>query len=318
MGADETYLITGATSGLGLEAARALLTRVPHGRVLAGARDPGAASALRATVPPDRLTLLELDLGSLASVRRFAAGARRRLGPEGRLAGIACNAGLQSAGPLRRSADGHELTFATNHLGHFLLVHELSDLLAPGAAVVSTASGTHDPADRLARRFGFRGGLFPSAAAVARGELDGSAPERQQGRDRYATSKLCNVLFNRAMAARVPTSAARFIAFDPGLMPGTGLARDLSALERFGWSYVMPFVGRAVPGVSTPALSGAALARLLSEPRLAPDTGLHLDFRLRRTPTSELSRRKDAQDDLHRTSLALCGLAGSRAEANAA
>jgi NAD(P)-dependent dehydrogenase (short-subunit alcohol dehydrogenase family) len=136
--------------------------------------------------------------------------------------------------------------------------------------------------------------------------------------DRYATSKLCNILFAHAMAARVPASAARFLAFDPGLMPGTGLARDLSAPERFAWSYVMPIVGRLVPGVSSPARSGAALARLLSEPELAPGTGLHFDFRLRQTPTSELSRSKDAQDDLHRTSLALCDIPKIQAAASAA
>lgn len=306
MRVSEIHLVTGATSGLGLETARAL---AGDGRrhVLAGARDPGTASALRAAVPSDRLTVLELDLGSLASVRSFADEARRRIGPGGRLSGIACNAGLQVAGPLRRSAEGHELTFATNHLGHFLLVHELLDLLAPGAAVVSTASGTHDPADRLARRFGFRGAVFPDAKAVARGELDASVSEKQQGLDRYATSKLCNVLFTYAMAARVPAAAARFLAFDPGLMPGTGLARDRSLPERLGWTYVMPLLGRFMAGVSSPARSGAALARLLSEPRLAPDTGLHLDFRLRRTPTSEMSFGRDVQDNLHATSLALCG-----------
>jgi NAD(P)-dependent dehydrogenase (short-subunit alcohol dehydrogenase family) len=313
-----TYLITGATSGLGLETARAL-AREGRRHVLAGARNPDAASALRAAVPPDRLTVLELDLGSLASVRSFSAEARRRLdGAGARLSGIACNAGLQVGGPLRRSADGHELTFATNHLGHVLLVHEMLDLLAPGAAAVATASGTHDPSDALARRFGFRGGIFPGAKAVARGELDASVSEKQQSMDRYATSKLCNVLFTYAMAARVPAAAARFLAFDPGLMPGTGLARDRSAPERFGWSYVMPLVGRLVPGVSTPARSGAALARLLSEPDLAPETGLHFDVRLRQTPTSELSRSGLAQDDLHRTSLALCGFPGDRAAAKAA
>lgn len=315
----EIHLITGATSGLGLEAARALAQQDGRHHVLAGARRPATAAVLRAAVPPERLTVLELDLGSLASVRSFATEARRLLGRAGgRLSGIACNAGIQPTGPLRRSADGHELTFATNHLGHALLVHELLDLLAPGAAVVSTASGTHDPADGLARRFGFRGGVFPDAAAVARGEPDPSVSEKQQGMDRYATSKLCNVLFTYAMAARVPASAARFVAFDPGLMPGTGLARDRSAPERFGWSYVMPLVGRAVPGVSSPARSGAALARLLSEPELAPGTGLHFDFRLRQTPTSELSRRKEVQDDLHRTSLALCGIAEARPAAASA
>ena len=313
----ETYLITGATSGLGLETARGVAARDPRRHVLAGARDPAAASALRAAVPPDRLTVLELDLASLASVRRFAAEARRRLGPGGRLAGIACNAGLQAVGPLRRSVDGHELTFATNHLGHVLLVHELLDLLAPGAAVVGTASGTHDPADRLARRFGFRGAVFPSAEAVARGELDGAASEKQRGMDRYATSKLCGILFAYAMAARVPAATARFLAFDPGLMPGTGLARDRPLPERLGWTYLMPVLGRFVPGVSSAARSGAALARLLTEPDVAPGTGLHLDFRLRVTPTSELSLRRDVQDSLHATSLALCGWTGGGAAGSA-
>ncbi len=269
-------------------------------------------------MPSDRLAVLRLDLGSLASVRSFAVEVRRRVGPGGRLAGIACNAGLQVVGPLRRSAEGHEITFATNHLGHFLLVRELLDLLAPGAAVVSTASGTHDPADRLARRFGFRGAVFPGAEAVARGELDGSVSQKQQGMDRYATSKLCSVLFTYAMAARVPAAAARFLAFDPGLMPGTGLARDRSLTERLGWAYVMPLLGRFVAGVSSPARSGAALARLLSEPHAAQGTGLHLGFRLRRTPTSALSLRKGVQDDLYSTSLALCGGSDERAGATAA
>ncbi len=301
-----TFLLTGATSGLGFETARGL-ARDPGRRIIAGARAPGAASALRAAVPPERLTLLELDLGSLASVRRFAAAVRQEFGAGGRLDGIACNAGLQLVGPMQRSAEGHELTFATNHLGHFLLVRELLDLLSPAAPVISTASGTHDSEDRLARRFGFRGAVFPDAASVARGELDPAAGAKQAGMDRYATSKLCSILFTYAMAARVPVTQARFIAFDPGLMPGTGLARDRSASERFGWSVIMPLLGRALPGISSARRSGAALARLLTEPALAAGTGLHIDYRLQRTRSSELSHRREVQDDLHATSIALCG-----------
>jgi protochlorophyllide reductase len=306
-----TYLLTGATSGMGLEAARAL-ARDPTRQVIAGARNPHAAAGLRAAVPADRLTLLELDLGSLGSVRRFAAEVRQRLG-DGRLAGIACNAGLQLVGPAGRSPDGHDLTFATNHLSHFLLVHALLDLLAPGAPVVSTASGTHDPEDRLARRFGFRGAIFPDAASVARGELDPKASAKQAGMDRYATSKLCNILFTYDMAARVPAECARFLAFDPGLMPGTGLARDRSAMERFGWSNIMPLAGRLMAGVSSPARSGSALARLLAEPSLAPRSGMHVDHHLKETSTSALSRRRDVQEDLHAMSLALCGLGATAA-----
>lgn len=314
MAATETYLITGATSGLGLAACRALVARDPGRRIIAGARRPEAAAALRTAVPADRLTVLPLDLASLDATRAFGAGVRRALGPGGRLAGIACNAGLQLSGPKRLSPDGHELTFAANHLGHFLLVRDLLDRLAPGAAVVVTASGTHDPEDRLARAFGYRGGIFPSAAAVARGELDPGAPEAQANADRYATSKLCNLLFAFGMAARVPAAVARFLAFDPGLMPGTGLARERSLPERIGWHVVMPVVGRLVPGVSTAGRSGRALAALLCDPAVAPGTGLHFDYRLRQTRTSPDSLRRELADELIETSAALCGPGPARAE----
>jgi protochlorophyllide reductase len=300
-----TILLTGATSGLGLAAARALAVRT-DARLVVGARDPARADALRAAVPAERLAVLPLDLASLSSVRDFAAAVRRRLGPDGRLSAVACNAGVQLGAEDRTSADGYELTFASNHLGHFLLVHDLLDLLRPGAAVVSTASGTHDPDDRTARRFGFRGGIFPGAAAVARGALDPTASPAQRGRDRYATSKLCNVLSTYAMAARTPH--LRFVAFDPGLMPGTGLARGLPAHLRFAWSNVLPVLARLMPGTSTPARSGAALARLLSDPAAADGTGVHVDHRLQRTPSSRDSRRTDWQDDLHAFSLAATAL----------
>jgi protochlorophyllide reductase len=302
------FVVTGATSGLGLEAARILASRVPDARLIVGARRPEAATALRAAVPAQALAVLPLDLGSLDSVRQFAASVEttRQGAP---VAGLVCNAGLQVVSGHRHSADGHELTFAANHLGHALLTRLLLPVLAPGAAVVSTASGTHDPADGLARRFGFRGGIFPDAMAVARGDLDRARPSSLQGMDRYATSKLCNILFTYAMARRVPAAVARFIAFDPGLMPGTGLARDATPLRQFAWRIVLPLIAVALPGTSTPARSGAALAALLVEPDLAPGTGLHLDQRLRRKPSSADSHRADWQDDLYETSLRLGGLA---------
>lgn len=300
------YVLTGATSGLGLHAARRL-AGLPGSRIVAGLRDPGRAGALAAAVPAAQLQLLPLDTASLASVRAFAAavdGAR-----DGRpIDGLALNAGMQLAGGDPLSEDGHELTFATNHLGHFLLADLLRPALSAGAALVSTASGTHDPDEPLARRFGFRGALFPDAAAVAAGRMDPAAGERQRALDRYATSKLCNILFTYGMARRIPAAELRFLAFDPGLMPGTGLARARGPVERFAWSHVLPLLGGIVAGVSTAERSGSALARLLSEPGLAPESGLHFSHLLARTATSALSRRQDLQDDLIATSRQLCGL----------
>ncbi|MBC8050034.1 MAG: SDR family NAD(P)-dependent oxidoreductase [Chitinophagales bacterium] len=212
------FIVTGGTSGIGLEVVRTLAK--PSHRIIVGARRPNTATELR-KAGGDSLTILPLDVASLQSVRFFASSVRHLLESNDRISALACNAGMQAGKSMKMSEDGVELTFATNHLGHFLLTHELLPFLEPGAAVISTASGTHDPQDKLAARFGFRGGIFPSAQRVASGDIDNSVSQKQQSMDRYATSKLCNILFTMEMARRIPSSVARFIAFDPGLMPGT-------------------------------------------------------------------------------------------------
>lgn len=309
----KTFVLTGATSGIGLEIARALLAD-PAARLIVGARSPGTASALRALAGPERLTIARLDTADLGAVAAFAAEVRGALGGEP-IAGLGLNAGVQLTGALDLVEPGLERTFATNHLGHFALNHALLDMLAPGAPVISTASGTHDPADRGARIFGFRGGIFPSADRVARGDLDPAASDKQLGMDRYATSKLCQILFTMEMARRVPEERARFVAFDPGLTPGTGLARQRSGLERWGWANVLPLLRFAMPGMSTPARSGQAFAAILRGDVFPVGSGLHVDFTLVETAPSTDAMRRDLAAELYETSLRLTGLEGSAAAA---
>lgn len=299
-------VLTGATSGMGLRLAERLLTTTDAHLVI-GARSPDrVAGPFREK--RDRVTVLPLDTARLASVRRFVADLRDRLG-ERRIAGIACNAGVQLVGPKTMTEDGVEATFATNHLGHFALVQALLDRIEPGGIVVSTASGTHNPDDRLARRFGFRGGLFPSADAVAAGDLDPAASIGQQGIDRYATSKLCNILYTLEMARRIPADRVRFVAYDPGLMPGTGLARDRSALERFGWTYVMPAMRWILPGVSSARQSARTMADRLLMSKEAPVSGAYVDFTGRPAAISADAERRDLARDLFTVSARLAGTA---------
>lgn len=290
------HLVTGATSGIGLELVRLLLAE-PETRVIVGARRPAEATDLRSVADKRRLDILPLDLASLTSTAAFADAVTGRLGG-GRLASLAANAGLQNVRARQMTVDGYEETFQANWLGHAALIEWLLPDLAPGAPVAFTASGTHDPADAGARRFGFRGGLFPGIERVARGELDSGVPEKQQGMDRYATSKLVDILHVYALTRDTPAGGPRWFAFDPGLMPGTGLARDHSAIGRWAWSTILPVVARAIPGTSTPKRSAATYARLLTGRLFPQESGVHLDFSGRRTESSDDSHRLEWQDEV--------------------
>lgn len=290
------HLVTGATSGLGLELVRLLLAD-PANRVVVGARRPAEATALRGLADEGRLEILPLDLASLASTAAFADAVTKHLSG-GRLASIAANAGGQNVRGRQMTKDGYEETLQANWLAHAMLVERLLPCLEGHAPVAFTASGTHDPADPGARRFGFRGGIYPGIQRVAGGDLDASAPAKQQGMDRYATSKLVAILHVYALARRSPADGPRWFAYDPGLMPGTGLARTRSGFERWAWSTILPVVARTMPGASTPRRSAATYARLLTGRLFPQESGVHLDFSGRRTESSADSHRQDWQDEV--------------------
>ena len=291
------YLLTGATSGLGLEAATQLAKADESIFIIAGARQPRQATALRRAVPEARLLVLELDISSLASVKSFAAKVRQALAAS-TLSGVALNAGVQIVSGDQYSVDGFELTFATNVLGHIALFQYLQPILSPSAVIVSTASGTHDKDHKLAKPYKFFGGYFPSAAEVAAGKVSESTDKAQMGRDRYAASKLCNILFTYAMAKRYGNDGPRFIAFDPGLMPGTELARDQPAPLRFAWKNILPTAAKMIDGASTAKRSGAMLAQLLAKKRFPIETGLHVEFTGDEIPSSKMSYDQAIQDEL--------------------
>lgn len=253
-------------------------------------RDPAraqeAVERLRLEIEADdssvRVEVMALDLASLSSVRAFAGELTRRLdaGELPPIHALVCNAGVQSAGKGTFTVDGFESTFGVNHLGHFLLVNLLLPRLSAPARVVVVASGTHDPTQKT----GMPAPAWNEPAALAKGELGPLAngdSGMKVGQRRYTTSKLANVLFTYELARRLPAWVTAN-AFDPGLMPGTGLARDAAAPLRFVWHQVLP---RIIPllrrlisaNIHTPAESGAALARLVSDPVLAATSGKYFE-----------------------------------------
>jgi NAD(P)-dependent dehydrogenase (short-subunit alcohol dehydrogenase family) len=204
------------------------------------------------------------------------------------------------------TVDGFEATFAVNHLGHYLLVNLLLPALTKPARIAVVASGVHDPAQLEAVPMG--AGVPPPAwnatAALAKGELGPTAANDDANADRgrrYATAKLANVYFTYALAPRLPEGTI-VNAFDPGLMPGTGLAREYSAPMRWLWSFVMPKVIPLMrllitPNIHTAESSGAALARLITDPALASTNGKYFEG------LREIRSSVDSYDDRRATEL---------------
>lgn len=278
-------LMTGATAGIGLSAARMLLSQRGVDMVV-GARSPkGAPSAISR-----RAKMLALDLASLDSVRTFADQARAT----GPFDVLLLNAGVQCVRP-QKSKDGFELTFAVNHLAHYLLIRQMVPFLAKGARVILTSSGTHDPEEKT--------GLPPprhaDAQLLAYPEKDpGTDPSPMNaGRHAYTASKLCNVMMARELARRLagerPDVATA--AFDPRFTPGTGLARDYPGPAGFIFRYLLPLITRRGPRVSTPANSGRLLAELASQPAFASSRGAY--FAVHGTSAPEKAPSTLARDD---------------------
>ena len=140
---DRVVLVTGANSGIGLEAARMLAER--GATVVLACRTRSKAEAARDSIlvdaPSAEVSLVDLDLSSLASVSAAAVEFTERFD---RLDLLLNNAGVMAT-PYQRTVDGFELQFATNHLGHFALTgHLLPTLLAtPASRVVNVSSLAH-------------------------------------------------------------------------------------------------------------------------------------------------------------------------------
>lgn len=136
-------IVTGANSGIGYEAARALAHKGAGVVIACRSLEKGevAAEQIRSQNPPGQIVLLRLDLADLASVGEFAG---RFLAEYNRLDILINNGGVMAI-PHQLSQDGFELQFATNHLGHFKLTGLLIDLIrsTPRARVVTVSSYGH-------------------------------------------------------------------------------------------------------------------------------------------------------------------------------
>ncbi|MEJ8571667.1 SDR family NAD(P)-dependent oxidoreductase [Microbaculum marinum] len=270
-------LITGGHAGIGYSCARHLASHYKWDLVLAG-RSPRRMQQVAGELHRDfgiKVTNLHLDTSSLKSVREAAAHVARlrHNGQIGGLDAVLCNAGGRFDGPIAYSADGHELTFATNCLGHFLLVNLLQDIIEDDGRFVFTASGTHDPDTADGKMVGAV--VEPDAKALASIGKAGTASV--SAGKRYSTSKLCNILNAYELHRRLRASgrSVSSIAFDPGSVPGTGFLRGMPvAVQWLSKTALLRWIFKR-RGITMGSLdfSGASLARLAADPGFADASG---------------------------------------------
>ena len=203
-------LVTGVSSGLGLETARALVSRGAH--VIGAARDlekarGASADVLAQAANGATFSLVALDLASLESIRACADALIRDGKP---LDVVIANAGVMRT-PYGRTADGFETQFGTNHLGHFAFVNRVAPLIRQGGRVVVLASTGHRTADVDLLDPNFD--RTPYDPGVA-----------------YGRSKTANILFAVAFDRRHRAQGIRAAAVHPGVIK-TELDRSMSSEE---------------------------------------------------------------------------------------
>jgi NAD(P)-dependent dehydrogenase (short-subunit alcohol dehydrogenase family) len=193
-------IVTGANSGTGLATVQQLVKQGAH--VVAACRRMNAGRQAVASLSGERgsVEVMELDLGSLASVRAFAEAF---LGKHDRLDALVNNAGVMNT-PKGKTADGFETQFGVNHLGHFLLTELLLEVLKKSAPsrIVCVASAAH------AGFSGKPGELVLDDLDFARRGYDPALA--------YNQSKLANVIYARHLARRLEGTLVSVFSVHPG------------------------------------------------------------------------------------------------------
>jgi NAD(P)-dependent dehydrogenase (short-subunit alcohol dehydrogenase family) len=220
--AGKTVVITGATSGIGQQAAATLAGQGAF--VIGVGRDPQrclqAEASIQAACPQAQVRYLLADLSQMSQVRALAASVRNELDSHAiyALDVLVNNAGTYSARYVR-TADGFERSMAVNHFAAFLLTHELLALLtaATSGRIITVSSDSHHGAFLDLKRL--------------------NQPLIYNGLWAYKVSKLANVLFSLELNRRLSATPARAFALDPGLVNtdiGLKTGDGLSALV---WKY---------------------------------------------------------------------------------
>jgi NAD(P)-dependent dehydrogenase (short-subunit alcohol dehydrogenase family) len=292
--AGKTIVITGANSGIGYEAALQLAGKGAH--VILACRDrargQAAIDAIKLAHPVAILSLLELDLASLASIRRFA-DALRATTP---VLDVLCNNAGVMAIPFRRTADGFEMQFGTNHLGHFALTGLLLEplLAAPAGRVVNVSSNGH--------KLGWiRFETLNEESSYSRWPA-------------YTRSKLANLLFTYELQRRLEGAGARLssVACHPGYsatnLQTAGAKMGGSSIEEAIMDFATRLFAQPASMGALPTLYAATAPEVRGGDYIGPDGFAEQAGHPKKVQSNARSHDPEAQHRLWQTSEELTGV----------
>jgi NAD(P)-dependent dehydrogenase (short-subunit alcohol dehydrogenase family) len=271
-----TIVMTGASRGIGRVAAERILRQSPDVHLLVVARGSSGAR-LSAELGEGRhaVSHVEADLGSLTGAASAAAGIRDRLdrGVLPPLRGFVGNAGTQYTNALTEGPEGFESTFTVNVLANHVFVRLLEDRFTTPARIVITVSDTHF--GDLRHNLGMvPGPAWRSPDVLARTGAFPGPGTTAAGRTAYATSKLAAIYLVHEYARRLP-AGIDVVAYNPGFVPGTDLARNASAAARFAMRRLLPAM-TLTPFATGRSAAGRHLADVVLGRTEAP-TGSYVD-----------------------------------------
>jgi NAD(P)-dependent dehydrogenase (short-subunit alcohol dehydrogenase family) len=241
----KTIMITGTTSGIGIETARTLALKGAH--VVMANRNIIQSEQLRDKIYaeyPDaekrnNIDLIHMDLSSLQSVQ---AAAKEFISKGWPLHVLVLNAGV-IVGSSKTTIDGYETTFGVNHLGHFYLTNLLLEKLRENAPsrVVVVSSNSHNHTMIKPQ--------LPTEEKVNKLIPDPSTTEN--GYSLYAYSKLCNVLFAQKLHRDEHKNGINVYVLHPGSMIGTNISRGYPIFSKIVSIVTKPFVKNLQQGAAT-------------------------------------------------------------------
>jgi protochlorophyllide reductase len=279
-------LITGASSGVGLFATKALVERGWH--VVMACRDTDKASRAQAAlaIPDASVSHRQVDLSDLDSVRRLAADLQADGQP---LDALVINAAVYQPRlkQPQRSPQGYELSMATNHLGHFLLIQLLFESLQrsqhPSRRLVILGTVTANSKEL--------GGKIPIPAPADLGDLAGFAAgfkapvamadgKRFKPGKAYKDSKLCNMITTQELHRRLHASSGIvFTSLYPGCVADSPLFRNTPR----AFQVIFPWFQKSITGgYVSQALAGERVADVVADPDFAV-SGVHWSWGNRQT-----------------------------------